>query len=194
MYLNKLPDAILRVLDSQEEPQRWNDVRTVVEHDAPHQSRQFYDVVHKFNRDGLVGFIVDPDDTYQLSNPVLRLTEAGARYTEEQRKVRRELVAANEAEWDTAFSWTPLVVVDKQYRDAYTEIVLRFHGGHMMTDSGSCSHAVWKRGERLMRLHFPEGQLRDIWGWSHKIDPDESDVLDAAALWGPVGMVKYSNR
>ncbi len=199
MYLKQLPDAILHVLDSSAEPMRWNDIETLLEYDAQHKAPQFYDVVWKMygfkdHETAYVEHVSTEADPEHFANPLLTLTEAGAAYIKQQRKARRDLVAAGEAEWDTTHEWPPAVFENRQYRDDYTELVIYLHGGHVNNPSGTSSYIVWKRGERLMRMHFPEGQLRDVWGWHHQVDPDETDVLEAAALWGPVGMVLYKRK
>ncbi|MFJ7280660.1 hypothetical protein [Kitasatospora sp. NPDC098663] len=197
MYLKQLPDAILHVLDASPDPMRWNDVETLLEYDGPYRAPQFYDVMWKMYglKDGETAYVdqvsteVDPEG---LHNPLLTLTEAGVAYIKQQRTARRDLVAVGEAEWDTTREWPEVVFENRQHKEDYTELVIYLHGGHMNNPSGT--YVMWKRGERLMRKHFPEGSLRDIWGWHHQVDPDEADVLEAAALWGPVGMVLYDRK
>ncbi|MBD0670048.1 hypothetical protein [Streptomyces sp. CBMA156] len=186
MYLNRLPDAILRVLDADPNPQRWDDVRILLGYDGPHQAAQFYDVVWKMYglQEGETAYVTSvstEDDPEICTNPLLALTKAGIVHTEDQRRARRELVAANEAEWDTAAGWNPVDV--EGFTPDFTRVTFHFQGVQ--------TYAVWERGERLMRYFAPESDLLGLWGWSHRIDPDETDAVEAAALWGPLGKIIY---
>ncbi|MEU1816165.1 hypothetical protein ABZ543_13340 [Streptomyces roseifaciens] len=150
---------------------------------------QVTDAYHALKGRGLVQGSEFTYDELRFSNGEMWLTDEGRA---EAQIIRIEWAQYRAWENDNGVTYPEPERVNTEFAEDYKQLAFYFH--NLVSRYESLYFACWTRGERLIKLYLPEGQLVDVTGFPLDHEPTEDEAITAAGLFGPLGRIIYQDR